>query len=179
MKKISVQPSGIHGKGIFADEDIKRGDIIQRINGRRIKRLVKSKEESNEIANWIGIGKYTWIDPTGTPFLYINHSCEPNAAITGTKTLIALTDISKGSEIYMDYSITDPDLFWEISCNCGTPSCRKTIRSIHSVPTDVFRAHMPYVPRYFQKLFFRHYVRSQDSGKTKEVVEKHGTVSTS
>lgn len=176
MKKISVQTSGIHGKGIFADEDIKKGDTIQRINGKRMKKVVKSAEESNEIANWIGVGKYTWIDPTGTPFLYINHSCEPNAVITGTKTLVALADIPKGREIYMDYSITDPDLFWEIKCSCGAKTCRKIIRSIHSVPTEVFKAHMPYIPRYFQKLFFRHYIRTQENKISNKTQENHVTL---
>lgn len=163
MKKIVIGKSSIHGKGLIADENIKKDDKIQIIPGPRVKLVTKSKEDSTEIANWIGISKHFWIDTRGTIFNFINHSCEPNAAIAGTRTLYALEDIPKGGEISIDYSMTDADPYWEISCACNTATCRKTIRAIYTVPTDVFKRHMPYISRYFQRSYLRSYIVRTES----------------
>ena len=161
MKKIKIFSSKIHGKGMFADEDIKKDERIQYIRGPKTKKVVRSERDSNKIRHWIGAGKYTWINTRGTPFRYINHSCDPNAAISGVKTLIALKSIKSGEEITIDYSMTDADPYWSIVCRCGTIECRKEIRAIYTVPTSVFKKHMPYISRYFQRLYIRNYIRSK------------------
>ena len=162
MKKLIVKSSPIDGKGLFADEDIKKGEFIQYITGKRVKKVATSKDDGyEEMKNWYGVGKSIWIDPEGTHFAYLNHSCEPSTAIGGTKSLVALKDIKCGEEITIDYSVTDPDPLWEMKCACNTPTCRKIIRSIEYVPTEVFRKHFPNVPRYFQKRYIRHYIKSK------------------
>jgi len=161
MKRIKILSSGIHGRGMFADEDIKRGERIQYLRVPKVKRVVRSKKDSRAIEHWIGAGKDSWFDTRGTPFRYINHSCDANAAIAGTKTLVALRDIKKGQEIHIDYSMTDADPFMSIVCKCGTENCRKYIRSIYTVPTSVFSKHMPYVPKNFQRLYLRNYIQSK------------------
>jgi len=162
MKRLIVKSSLINGNGLFADEDIKKGEFIQYITGRRVKRIAINKNDGyEEMKNWYGVGRSIWIDPEGTQFAYLNHSCEPNSAIGGTKSLIAMEDIKAGDEISIDYSITDPDPFWEMECACKKISCRKIIRSIEHVPTSVFKKHFPNVPRYFQKRYIRHYIKSK------------------
>ncbi len=161
MKKILIQGSGIEGKGMFAAEDIAPGQLIRYVTGQRVKKLPKTREESLSIPNWFGLSKYFWIDPGQGPFSFLNHSCDANAAIKGTKSLVAMRPIREGEEITMDYSMTDPDPLWEMDCLCKTPVCRKVIRSIHSVPTEVFQKHMPYIPRYFQRIYIRNYIRSK------------------
>lgn len=161
MKKVRVGASSIDGQGIIADETIRRGEDIQYIKGEPVRKVITSKEESDAIANWIGVGKSLWLNTDGTPFRYLNHSCRPNAAIRGMKTLVALEDIDPGAEITIDYSLTDNDPYYSITCTCGTANCRKVIRGIDSVPKEVFQRHMPFVPRYFQRVFFRNYIRSQ------------------
>lgn len=158
MKNIRIDASHIHGRGVFADEDIKKGDRIQYINGARMKKVTKSANDSKSIDHWIGVGRFSWINTEGTPFRYINHSCEPNAAIAGTKTVVALEDIPKDTEITIDYSMTDADPHWSIDCHCGTSTCRKEIRAIYTVPNEVFKRHMPYIPRYFQRLYIRRHI---------------------
>ncbi len=165
MKKISIGDSKIHGKGLIADENIKKGDKIQIIPGPKTKRVITNKEQGQEIENWIGISKTFWIDTSGTIFNFINHSCEPNAAIAGTRTLYALEDIEKGDEITMDYSMTDGDPYWEISCDCKTKSCRKVIKAIYTVPPEVFQRHMPYIPRNFQRMYLKSYIQREMPGK--------------
>lgn len=162
MKKITVSKSKIHGTGIFAEEPIKAGERIQYINGPQIKKIIKTPEESKAIENWIGVGKHKWINTDGTPFRHINHSCYPNAAITGTKTLIALEDIKPGTEITIDYSMTDADPYWHIDCSCGSKRCRGEIRAIYTVPPDVFKRHFKFVSKPFQKIFIKNYITSQE-----------------
>lgn len=160
MKKIYIGKSEIDGKGIFAVENILKGERIQYIKGAKVKNVVKSREESRAITNWIGMSRNFWINTEGTPFRYVNHSCEPNAAITGTKTVVALKNIRANEEVTIDYSMSDADPFWEgIHCTCGAKNCRKEIRTIYTVPPEVFQRHMPHVSRYFQRLYLRNYVR--------------------
>lgn len=158
MKNVYVKKSDIRGKGLFAGEAIGRGKIIQRINGVVVRRRPKSAKEARMIMNWIGIGKETWINTSGTPFRYINHSCETNAAIIGTKTVIAIHPIKKDEEISIDYSMTDADPLWSMKCACGSKKCRKIVSSIQSVPMPAFKRHMPYIPRNFQRIYIKKHV---------------------
>lgn len=168
MKHIYIGDSRINGKGVFAGEDIHEGNRIQYIKGKRVKNVIKSKEESEAIANWIGVSRKFWMNTDGTPFRFINHSCDPNAAIMGTKTVVALRNINKDDEITIDYSMSDADPYWEgIHCSCGTKNCRKEIRTIYTVPPEVFKKHMPYVSRYFQRVYLRNYIRNGISHKKK------------
>ncbi|MGB4076223.1 MAG: SET domain-containing protein-lysine N-methyltransferase [Minisyncoccia bacterium] len=158
MKRVYVKESSIQGRGLYASESIPRGKIIERINGARVRRRPRSPHEAKRIMNWVGIGKETWIKTAGTPFRYINHSCEPNAAIIGTKTVIAVRNIKKDEEISIDYSMTDADPLWSMKCSCGSKKCRKVIASIQSVPASAFKRHMPHIPRNFQRIYIKSHV---------------------
>ena len=162
MKKIRFSKSTIHGRGIFADEDMREGERIQYIDGPLVKKTIRSKKESESIKNWIGVDKDTWIDTRKSPFRFINHSCFPNAAITGKKTLVALCDIKKDAEITIDYSMTDADPYWSFSCACGAKACRKEVRAIYAVPTDVFKRHFKYVSRPFQRIYIKNYITGKE-----------------
>jgi len=104
--------------------------------------------------NWVGFGKDKWLE-VGSPAVYINHSCQPNAGIKGRVTVVALKNILKGEEIKLDYSITEEDLLWQLEypCNCGTKDCRKIIRSIQGLPEKTFKKYLPFVPTYFRKVY--------------------------
>lgn len=162
MKKVYIAKSRIDGKGMFAGEDVSRGERIQYIKGKPVRNIIKSKDESEAITNWIGVSKKFWMNTEGTPFRYINHSCDPNTAIMGTKTAVALRKIRKDEEITIDYSMSDADPYWKgIRCHCGAKDCRKEIRTIYTVPPEVFKRHMPYVSRYFQRVYVRNYIRTK------------------
>lgn len=154
MKKIKIGKSRIHGKGIFADEGIKKGERVQFIHGPIVFKKPRNSHESRAIGNWIGVGKNLWIKPR-KPFLYLNHSCEPTTALIGKRLLVALKGIPKGGEITMDYSLTDADPHWKIRCNCGAHHCRKYILPIQKLPMRLFWKYMPNIPRYFQAIYLR------------------------
>jgi hypothetical protein len=152
MKKLSVQQSKIEGKGIHVDEFVKKHEHIAYIQGTLKEKISTSKADALSIPLWYGVSDILWIDPGTTIWRYFNHSCEPNCAIVGTKKVIALKNIKKGTELTFDYSMTDGDLLWCMSCICQAKTCRKQIRSIQLIPQKTFEWHMPFIPSYFQKL---------------------------
>ena len=94
MKKVKVGKSKIHGNGLFADERIKRGDVIQ---------LVHTMRELEP-----GVMKTT---PTLLGRNY-NHSEDSNAlnVVDGNnRYLVALKEIEAGGEITTDYR-SNPEL---------------------------------------------------------------------
>lgn len=154
MRKIYFGESAIHGHGIFARKDIKRGETVFIAKGKMMKLDLKTKEEAMSNPDMIGINKNTWLDPSLIWGAYINHSCDPTVGIKGTVTFVALRDIKKGEEITFDYSISE-DTLWEMQCNCGAKNCRKVIRGIQYLPEEIFNKYMPFIPVYFQKVYLK------------------------
>ena len=155
-KKIYKDKSKIDGNGIFAKRDIKKGENIAIIKGPIVNHVVVDKKTSSVGPNWIGIGKNKWVDPKAI-FNHINHSCNPNTGIKGSKTVVALRNIKMNEEILIDYSITEEDTLWKLNkkCKCGSKKCRKDIRSIQFLPKEVYDGYLPYIPKYFQKIYLK------------------------
>jgi len=150
MKHFYIGNSKIEGRGIIAGENIKKGQIINRVEGPLRFRVSKSKKDALRHPTWIGVKKDVWIDPK-RPHKFLNHSCRPSAGVRGL-TLFAIRDIKEGEEITVDYSTIEGDKLWEMRCICGEKNCRKIIRSIAYLPLKQFRA-IPYIPAYFRKLY--------------------------
>lgn len=151
--KIHVAKSGLHGKGLFASQDIKKGETVFIIKGKKIKFLIDSKEKAKKAGlNWVGISKNEWRDPS-FHCVYFNHSCDANTAIRGHVTVVALRNIKKGEEVTFDYSTTEADIFWRFKCNCGAKNCRKVVESIQFLPEKTYKRYMPYIPKYFRKVY--------------------------
>lgn len=157
MNHLYVKKSKIEGKGIHTAEAFEKGKKIAYIIGERVLFESKNEREAQSIPTWYGVSKRVWIDPGDSIFRFLNHSCNPNAAIVGTKTLIARRDIEKDEEITIDYSMTDSDENWtlEYRCRCKSKNCRKIIKSIQSLPVSTVRTHMPLIPKYFINLYRR------------------------
>ena len=58
---------------------------------------------------------------------YVNHSCDPNAGLSGQIGLVAMRDIDIGEEICFDYAMSDTMPYDEFTCNCGSAGCRSSI----------------------------------------------------
>lgn len=146
--KLAVRDSGISGRGVFAEQDIRRGERIYRLGGERVSLLQcigRVATGSVRMDDPLAIGKYTYIvlDDFSVRF---NHSCEANAGIVGESDLVALVDIPRGQEVTFDYSLTvRPTVFtllWRMPCQCGAASCRGTIGDIRSVPQERLRRYV-------------------------------------
>lgn len=156
MKKITFRKSRIEGQGLFADEDIKKGELISYIKGKIFVKKNRSMEDVLGNPDWVGISRNCWIDPA-IPFKYLNHSCNPNAAIRGKVSLVAIANIKKGDEITFDYSTTEVDERWEMPyrCRCGNSNCRGTITSIQKLNTKTVERYLPNIPTQIKKIFFK------------------------
>lgn len=152
VRDLYIANSKVHGKGVFAKKDFKKGETIFTIKGKIVHWEVRNQEESLHGPDWIGINKQSWMDPLG-PAKYLNHSCRPNAGIKGRFRVIALKDTKAKEEITIDYSITEIDKLWYMRCNCGAVNCRKIIRSIQFLPKQIFSKYLPYIPTYFIRVY--------------------------
>ncbi len=151
-KNFTVKQSGIHGKGMFATKDFKKGDVVFIFKGKVYKRVNKTLEDTFANPDSVGIDKNTWIDPEGD-FHFINHSCNPNLGIKGRVTYCALKNIKKGEELTFDYSINEADPNWQMKCSCGAENCRKIVKSIEFLPKETYQQYLPFVPTYFSKVY--------------------------
>ncbi len=150
-----TKKSQINGKGLYTDQGIKKMERVGVIRGpivivhKFVGRLIQQS------LNWIGVGRYSWIDTFDSPFRYINHSCEPNTYITGKRIVIALRDIQPDEELTMDYSLTEADPDYEIpgGCHCGTNSCRKRVGPVQSLTNKEYKKLKKIMPPKFQKIY--------------------------
>lgn len=156
-KKFYVAKSGKEGEGIFACEFIKKGQIIGKFSGDIVKFEPKTKEDSLMGEHWLYLKPNTWLDVKSDE-RYLNHSCEPNAGISGSVTIKALKDIEPNEEITIDYSTTEEDPNWSMVCSCGLPNCRKVIKSIQFLPKEQFGKYLPFIPTYLKKKYKKEFV---------------------
>ena len=151
--------SKIAGRGLFTSKDIKKGEVAFVMKGPKFKYHPNNKEEALELPNIVGLDDDLYIDPV-SPYVFINHNCNPNVIGDERKdaTYVALRDIKAGEELTFDYSTSEYS-DWEMPCNCGAKDCRKVIKSIDKLPADYFAKYFPLIPRYFQKIFIKTYIK--------------------
>ena len=132
---LEVRTSQSEGKGVFAKEQVKKGERLAIFGGSvmTIDEMYKLPEHMQshvmQIEERFVFGcKETVPEDTD----YFNHSCDPNAGFHGQIFLVAMRDISKDEEITFDYAMIisesaentiKEDI--DMDCNCGAPNCRK------------------------------------------------------
>ena len=129
--KTEIKESTIKGKGLFAKEDIKKGEIVFIKSGHIVgyEEMKKVEEELGEYCLQIDDDFYLCprtkeeVEDTA---IFINHSCEPNIGPDGQITFVALRDIKAGEELCYDYAMTTARNY-KLGCNCGSKNCRKII----------------------------------------------------
>lgn len=134
---VAVRKSRI-GNGLFAARDLRKGQTIAKITGRRVSADEVWDRGGTFADNCFRFGPETFLDPMDGPGRYLNHSCAPNAAVVKRNqqlVLVAAAPIRGGREIVIDYStILGADDIWTMRCRCGTPVCRGRIRNIATIP---------------------------------------------
>src|ERR1700730_7596611 len=129
--KTEKRESPIHGRGLFATEDIAKGEIVAVKGGRII-----TREQLREISARLGpveiqIGDDLFIAPVTDEerelsMLYSNHSCDANMGMRGEITFVAMHNIRAGQELTHDWCTTDDDDY-SVKCNCRSSKCRGTL----------------------------------------------------
>jgi SET domain-containing protein len=129
--KAVVKPSSIQGRGLFAIEDIRAGEIVCVKGGHifqheRLRDTVAQLGPAEiQIAENLFIGPLTKEDREGS-MIFSNHSCDPNIGVQGQIVFVAMRDIHCGEELTHDWAMTDDDMY-QMECRCNKPNCRKVI----------------------------------------------------
>jgi len=149
---ITLKPSNIKGKGVFAARDFKKGDIVIVWHPKAVLSKMDFQslsEDEKTHATYAGNGEYL---VQGSPERFINHSCEPNT-YTHERKDIALKDIKKGEEITGDYSLNGVE-DWTMECTCGSKNCRKIIYGDFMKLDDKTRKRLePYLEDWYREEF--------------------------
>ncbi len=138
-KKYIVRNSKIHGNGVFAKRDIKKGEEVIEYKGKKL-----TKKESDDIAERtlemaksnknlgqvyiFEINKKYDIDGNVSynPARFINHSCTPNCETQQDDEdriwIVAVKEIKKGEEITYNYGY-DFENYKEHRCKCSSRNC--------------------------------------------------------
>jgi uncharacterized protein len=125
-------PSGIEGRGLFAVEHIRRGEIVAVKGGHIIStedmRNLPARLQNSEIQIADGVHLAALSEDEYEPvMLFINHSCEPNVGFAGNIVLVAMRDVLAGEELTTDYALFDTSER-SIECRCGAPACRRVVQ---------------------------------------------------
>jgi SET domain-containing protein len=153
-KNLVVKKSSIEGLGVFAGKDFVIGEKICVFNGRHASIQDMRDEfkfgETRISCDGFQISEteYLMLD---SPYIYMNHSCLPNASFRGVGELIAIKPILMGEEIFYDYSAAEwtPQEYieydhseWPMHCLCGATTCRKLIACFPYIPKDLRKTYI-------------------------------------
>ena len=143
-RRIQVRRSGVHGKGVFALQDLAEGETLIEYVGEIISwdeaqdRHPHDPEDPNHTF-YFHVNEDRVIDALygGNSSRWINHSCGPNCEADEENDRIfikALRNIKAGEELNYDYGliIDEPytkKLKAEYPCWCGSANCRGTLLS--------------------------------------------------
>ena len=109
-----------HGvNSVIATESIDTGEVILEIYGVFVDRPSKYtvQVEDNLHVELPGVEGSTQ-EPDLHPWRFLNHSCDPNAALVGLK-LVALRPIRQWDEVTFDYNTTEFEMSTPFACQCG------------------------------------------------------------
>ena len=135
-----VKKSKVHGYGIFAAKNIRKGVSIIEYIGEKISKREGDKRSAKRIK------KYLNSNITGSVYIfelnkkydidgsvsynkakYINHSCNPNCEVDIVDNRIwisSIKNIKKNDELSYDYGYEfDKDDFRDHICKCGEKNC--------------------------------------------------------
>lgn len=141
-RRIQTRRSGVHGKGVFAVQDIPKGDIIIEYVGEIIgwdealRRHPHDPKDPNHTF-YFHVDEDHVIDAKvgGNSSRWINHACDPNCEadeVDGRVFIKSLRKIKAGEELNYDYGlmIDEPytkKLLAQYPCWCGSANCRGTL----------------------------------------------------
>lgn len=103
---------------VIATESIGAGEVLLEVHGVFVDRpsmySVQVGEDLHvELPGVDGLAH----EPDRHPWRYLNHSCEPNAALVGLK-LVSLRAIGRWEEVTFDYNTTEYEMSTPFTCRC-------------------------------------------------------------
>lgn len=141
-RRYIVRRSKIHGRGVFALQDIPKGTRLMEYTGERIShdeadRRYAAVHENSPHTMLFAVDDETVIDATirGGSARFINHSCTPNCDAVeedGRIFIETMRAVPAGRELTYDYNLIleerhTPAVKRAHACFCGTRKCRGTL----------------------------------------------------
>ncbi|TFZ02124.1 SET domain-containing protein [Ramlibacter humi] len=141
-RKIQTRRSGVHGKGVFAVQDIPEGETIIEYVGEVISWKEAQRRHPHDPKDpnhtfYFHVDDKRVIDALygGNSSRWINHSCAPNCEadeVGGRVFIKALRNIAAGEELNYDYGLVidgkiTKELKADYPCWCGAGDCRGTL----------------------------------------------------
>lgn len=124
LVSVTKNNNGISGLSTFANEVINAGTTIAIIGGLLV-------DEANDMIS-MPIGEGLFLNQSHMlTRATINHSCSPNAKITGFNKLISIKEIKRFEEITVDYgsiSVGNGSIIID-KCTCNQSNCRRQIKT--------------------------------------------------
>ena len=153
--KVEKRTSPIEGRGLFARQAISDGEIVAVKGGAVMDSDALALIRNDVSPAEIQIEDHLYIAPRTTAeveenILCLNHSCQPNVGVRGQITFVAMRDIPAGSELTIDYAVTDGDPTERMECSCLAPECRKMITGSDWRLPELRRRYAGYFSRYIQ-----------------------------
>ncbi|WP_309683080.1 SET domain-containing protein-lysine N-methyltransferase [Polaromonas sp.] len=141
-RRIQTRRSGVHGKGVFALQDLAEGETLIEYVGEVVTWKEALRRHPHDASDpnhtfYFHIDEKHVIDAKfgGNSSRWINHSCQPNCEADeddGRVFIKALRNIAAGEELFYDYGLIidakyTRKLKAEYPCWCGAPDCRGTL----------------------------------------------------
>jgi uncharacterized protein len=141
------------GYGIFARESIQKGELLVVWGGDIVTRDVLMQLSPAIKRYSIQVEENLYQIPTREKesTYYVNHSCNPNAGLSGQIALVALRDIVVDEEMCFDYAMCDGSQYDEFECHCGSPLCRRHVTEQDWRRLDLQKRYAGYFSPYLQR----------------------------
>ncbi len=155
-RKTNSYSSPIHGLGVIANADITKDEVVIVYGG-----VVVPRAEIHEYRKLCGhagiqLSEDFFMVPSSREELkvqgIVNHSCEPNIGFRSQVELVAMRDIKKDEEIFLDYAFMETD-FSSFNCRCGSIACRGTVTADDWKLANVQKRYGEYFSPYLKAKF--------------------------
>lgn len=154
------------GNGIFALQPVSKGEVVAVFGGvvYEWESFIHLSERERSLCIQVEDRLFLVPRPIGEGD-YVNHSCDPNAGLSGQIGLVAMRDIQTGEEVCFDYAMCDTMPYDEFDCGCGQPNCRS-----HVTGNDW---QIPALQKRYAGYFSPHVQRRIDALRAGEEVARH------
>lgn len=141
------------GYGVFAVKPVRRGELLVVWGGSIVTSDRLQDVSSVKRRHSIQVEDELYLVPTEMPEVgdFINHSCSPNAGMSGQTSLVALRSIMPGEEICYDYAMSDGSPYDEFSCSCQAVTCRGRVTGNDWALPDLQLRYAGYFSPYLQR----------------------------
>ena len=140
QKRYIVKGNATEGYGIYATQDIQKGELLFKGEEKPQKIVTLShvekhwncsqKETFRRYAYPVSNHVFLLWDDDPSQWAPQNHSCAPNTGYAGLN-VIALRNISKGEELTLDYASFLDEHMEPFQCQCDATNCRGLITGVN------------------------------------------------